>query len=194
MKLYSIQPVEVAKLLKEGKTFICDPEKSGFSVELKEAYAWIVIQMEKRFPKPSNVVFPIWAWHTYDWKRKLNLEEGGFGIPGTKYACLELEVPDEQVLLSDFDNWHAVLNGYYLADGKNKIEWEENHKWFDSLPLSKKKIIMKKSWEKIFNVTPINSDWIINGQYIQATFWEIKPEYLRNVIYFIDKEMEDDEI
>lgn len=161
MKLYSIQPVEVAKLLKEGKTFICDPEKSGFSVELKEAYAWMVIQMGKRFPKPSNVV---------------------------------LEVPDEQVLLSDFDNWHAVLNGYYLADGKNEAEWKENHKWFDSLPLSKKKIIMKKSWEKIFNVTPINSDWVINGQYIQATFWEIKPEYLQNVTYFIDKEMEDDEI
>lgn len=98
------------------------------------------------------------------------------------------------MLLSDFDNWHAVLNGYYLADGKNEAEWKENHKWFDSLPLSKKKIIMKKSWEKIFNVTPINSDWVINGQYIQATFWEIKPEYLQNVTYFIDKEMEDDEI
>ena len=53
---------------------------------------------------------------------------------------------------------------------------------------------MKKSWEKIFDVTPINSDWVINGQYIQATFWKIKPEYLQNVIYFIDKEMEDDEI
>lgn len=57
MKLYSIQPVEVAKLLKAGKTFICDPEKSGFSVELKEAYAWMVTQMGKRFPKPSNAVF-----------------------------------------------------------------------------------------------------------------------------------------
>lgn len=35
---------------------------------------------------------------------------------GTQGVRLEVEIPDAQVLLSDFDLWHYPLNYWYLPD------------------------------------------------------------------------------
>ncbi|MEW3584057.1 DUF3841 domain-containing protein, partial [[Clostridium] symbiosum] len=36
----------------------------------------------------------------------------------TKCVCIEFEIDDNKVLLSDFDGWHFVLsNGYYDQSG-----------------------------------------------------------------------------
>ena len=54
-------------------------------------------------------------------------------------------------------------------------------KQYESLSDAEKKKARMESWNKIFDVTPYENEWNRNGEYIQATFWEIKPEYVMDV-------------
>ena len=126
MRLWTIQPVEVWTKLVSDKVFHCDPEKSVLisdadaTLSFKEPYDWIVRQMMQRIgEEPEGVKYPIWAWHTRNWEnKKPDLRCCGYNEPGTKCVCIEFEIDDNKVLLSDFDGWHFVLsNGYYDQSG-----------------------------------------------------------------------------
>ena len=68
MLLWTIQPLEVYELLVEQDVFRCDRSrvwgvKDG---QLKEAYDWLVDQMNQKIGLPPlGVEYPIWAWHTF---------------------------------------------------------------------------------------------------------------------------------
>lgn len=103
---------------------------------------------------------------------------------------LELEVPDNQVLLSDEELWHYVLNNWYLNPLWFNDDYVENDE-FDRLfnmPDSDK----EKTWSRIFDVSPFDNENIRAGKFIQATFWEIKKKYIKKVypIKWVHKEKE----
>ena len=97
------------------------------------------------------------------------------------HVCIELEVPDEEIVLSDFDAWHFVLNDFCYSQCHSLEEYEQLEKQYESLSDAEKKKARMESWNKIFDVTPYENEWNRNGEYIQATFWEIKPEYVVDV-------------
>lgn len=192
MRLWTIQPVEVWTKLVSDKVFHCDPEKSVLisdadaTLSFKEPYDWIVRQMMQRIGEEAEgVKYPIWAWHTRNWEhKKPDLRCCGYNEPGTKCVCIEFEIDDNKVLLSDFDGWHFVLsNGYYDQSG-SEDEAERLDKWLDSLPKTIRQKEILKSWEKIFAITPLKSDWCPVGQYIQATFWELRIEQVTKTQFF----------
>ena len=179
-----MQPVEVYEIIQKTGTFICDKEKAD-NVDFLESYDWLNAYLEKKDPKPKNVEYPIWAWYRFNsMEKKPDLRHSCYGRRGEKMVCIELEIPDEKVLLSDFDNWHAVLNKWWLDDSNCEEEWDANHDWFDSLPFEEQDAIMKKSWEKIFDISVFENEWRSNGKYVQAVFWELKKDYIRKVQYF----------
>lgn len=46
--------------------------------DFKNAYDWLVVKMEERISKLNGVNYPVWAWHTRDWKhKKPDLRESG---------------------------------------------------------------------------------------------------------------------
>ena len=189
LKLWTIQPAEIMDELNEKGYFICNPDKAENLKEdsYKKAYEWQLNEMSvRKSEKPEDVSFPIWAWHTRDWKRKKpDLRCSAYEKRGVKCVCLELEVPDKDVLLSDFDHWHYVLNDMYLDNSTNEEEWEKEQTWFDTLSLAEKETVRRKSWLKIFDITPVDTDWICTGRFIQATFWKLKKDYIKSVQYFI---------
>ena len=136
----TVQDVENDKF----KDYICNPKKAMYisdkEVSFKESYDWLVSEMEKRIGKrPAGVSYPIWAWHTRDWKyKKPDLRQAGYESQGTKCVCIEFEIPDNQVVLSDYDTWHFILNDWYFDNSKNEEEWESKHKYYDSLCPEKK--------------------------------------------------------
>ena len=83
-------------------------------------YAWLVLQMKKRIGSPpEGVTYPVWAWYKWRENRKkpdLRAERWQYGQKGDKFYRLEIEIPDREVLLSDFDEWICVLNEGLLAD------------------------------------------------------------------------------
>lgn len=188
MRLWTMQPVEVYDILMRDGIFTCDPEKVP-EPSFCDRYAWLNKKLDEKDKKPSEVDYPIWAWYRFDSKeKKPDLRHSCYGMRGDKMVCLELEVPDEKVLLSDFDLWHFPLNNWWLDDcfhpGYGDDESDKAHEWFNGLTKEEQQVEKEKSWEQIFNIEPFENDWIARGKYVQAVFWELKKEYVKKVQYF----------
>lgn len=186
MILWTIQPPEVIDILQNTGVFTCNTSKSENFDDFHDAYLWIASKMDEHdIYHPTGLTLPLWAWHTRNKKhKKPDFRTIGLGTPGERYACIEFEIPDNQVLLSDYDNWHYVLNKSWFDDSQNEKEWDKLHDWFDSLPMETRYKLRKESWNKIFNIEPIENEWYSQGSYIQATFWTLTIDMVRNVKYF----------
>lgn len=189
MKLWTIQPLEVWNELQSKGYFVCDSEKSDFIKSykcFKDSYDWLVGEMEKRVGKrPKGINYPIWAWYIRDWKyKKPDLRESGYGLKGENLVCIEIEKKDRDVVLTDFDTWHFVLNNGYIDKSISEKEWEKNMAWFDSLPIRQQEKLKKESWQEIFNITPFKNDWMQRGRYVQATFWYLSLQEVQKIQIF----------
>lgn len=191
MRLWTVQPVEVLKLLQEKGLYVCDKTKSECLEEpsFVAAYDWLVAQMEDKVGvRPEGVEYPVWAWYAYDGVHgELNLDKESYVAKGQEAVCLEVEIPDNEVVLTDFSNWHCVLNNSYCSDALNEDEWDSDMEWFDSLKGEEKEKAKVASWQRIFDITRISNDFAENGMYVQATFWSLKLENVKKVRYFIGK-------
>ena len=187
MILWTIQPEEVFNEIQNNGVYRCDINKSGMKDFADLQYDWMVSQMKKRIgPPPEGVTYPVWAWYKWRGNRKkpdLRAERWQYGQKGDKFYRLEIEIPDREVLLSDFDEWICVLNEGLLADTEE--EWNELHRIYDALSPEAKKEMRDKNWEKVFNLEPVHNEWMIRGECIQATFWELRKEQVRKVKMFI---------
>ena len=127
MRLWTIQSKDAFNKMQKTGLLRADEEHLLFDGDLKDSYLWMSDQMSKRIgPPPSGVRFPVWAWYQWEGIRKR---------PDMRHHCrgsnkeeeivlLTIEVPDDQVLLSDFDYWHFVLNDcemIYLTLTKNTL-------------------------------------------------------------------------
>lgn len=189
MRLWTIQPPEIVDIIQQTGQFTCDTNLSTNYTDFHNPYLWLVQEMDKRqIPHPDNVTLPLWAWHTFDKKhKKPDFRQKCLGNRGVRYACIELEIPANEVLLSDFDAWHFVLNNAWYDDSTNEDEWETMHDWFDSLPADERQKLTIESWQKIFDTTYRGNSWNANGRYVQATFWVLRKDMIRNIKYFIAK-------
>ena len=174
MRLWTLQPEWVYEKLKKDGVFVCDPTKSTMLQFycFEKAYRWITNQMIRQIgPPPAGVSFPIWAWHTTYWKhRKPDLRRTEFRSFSEPMLCIEIEKPDNEVLLSDEENWHFVLNDSYISDN------EQDDNAFDFLPEQQKEHLKEISWKKIFDISPYEDNRIRKGMFVQATFWVLKFE------------------
>ena len=187
MILWTIQPIEVYNLIQEKGYYICDPSKSECLEMMcfEKAYDWLIEKMKEKIGQPPlNAKYPVWAWHTWNWNRKKPDLRSPHAKRGTELVCMEIEIPDEDVILTDFDSWHYVLNNWHHNYAKNEEEWDKIDEWIESLPPEEKQKEIEKSWENIFNIDPINSGWVKKGQYIQATFWKLSKTQIKKVQFF----------
>lgn len=73
MRLWTIQPATLYELLKTEKVIRGEPSKSEYINKCKfsSAYEWMSEQMKQRVGNPPDgVKYPIWAWHTLNWKHR----------------------------------------------------------------------------------------------------------------------------
>ncbi|WP_458407641.1 DUF3841 domain-containing protein [Anaerotignum sp.] len=191
MKLWTVQPLFIYEQLSKGMTYYCDEELcSLLDIDhIKQAYEWMAQQMEKRVSlPPEGVKYPVWAWHTIGGKHKTpDLRQAMFRNFKGSYVCIELEIPDDEVLLSDYDAWHMVLNDQYIDFSFSEDEYNRAIAYFESLSKEEQKNQKIKSWDNVFFITPYHNAWTSMGEYIQATFWELKPEYMKSVRFIKEK-------
>lgn len=79
-------------------------------------------------------------------------------------VILELEIPDSEVLLSDYDDWHFVLNNWELIT-EEEFEADEDKEY------SQEEI--EATWPRVFSIE--------TKRYVQACIWEIRPEHVVKV-------------
>jgi len=184
MRVYTIQPREVWEALQKEHILHVNTEyalKSGFlDKDCKQAYDWLSKKMiEKGLKAPEDVEYPWWCWAIYDWENQPPEDDEWYD--GKDYVEIEMEIPENEILLSDHGAWHSVLNNRYLDDSKSEKEWKEINEWFDSLPNKKQAELVVNSWDEIFNIEKFENDWCSNGRFVQGTFWELKLEQVVNV-------------
>lgn len=189
MIVWTFQPASILEEIERTGTFRCDPDRS-FNLtkenNLKGQYAWLMDQMEKRIgPRPEGVTYPVWAWHTWDFGRRCpDPDSGAFLESREPKAALTLDLPEEGVVLTDFDAWQLVMNGNYVSDVIGTEEaFEKMLSWLEALSEEDLRKETERSWQRVFNTEPYDSDSFSRGRYVQATFWEIRREYIRDIRY-----------
>jgi hypothetical protein len=187
MRLFSLQTPDVwntlktegvYRALKSKAEYLKDPD--DFQI-FGKAYEYITdIMLLKGIDKPLRYDFvkntPIWAWFLHNGKHFVDLRtETRVNKPGS--VCIELEIPDEQVLLSGYEIWHMPLNNGYISDDfwndlENDCENDVIH--------SQEEI--ENSWIKCFD-----PEFLKHESFIQATFFEMKLNWVKNVRFFGSK-------
>ena len=189
MRLWTFQPIEVYEILKNKGIYRCDPNNNGVDKYLIKSYIWLVSEMEKRIGKrPNGVELPIWAWHTTYWKHnKPDLRHLEFKC-SKPCLLMEIEIPDNQVVLTDFDAWHFVLNRWYLGESTCEDEYDKEQAWLDTLTNKQRSTEIIKSWQRIFDISKYSNKWLHRGMFIQATFWELKLSQVKKIYRVKSKE------
>lgn len=145
-----------------------------------DLYEWYGRNADKIVPRPEGVIYPIWLSTSSDMMLQ----------PVEDTVILEVEVDRKDVIYTDMGRWGYVVNYFYLP-----IDQEDEQRHNEELekyginnesslisgdkgnfyPLLKNKII--KSWERLFE--PFED----TGQVVQATIWEIKKEWVKDIIH-----------
>jgi hypothetical protein len=204
MKLWTIQDLEVWEKLERRGRLRCSISKAD-KCDLPP-YRWMASQMKKRIGPPYQPnALPLWAW--YQWygiaRRRPDLRAGGLMTQGEWGVRIEIEVPDESVLLSDYELWHYVLNYWYLpsslAEGEEfddhleKLgfqsalpkDWQSGRFFRTTLPPKYHRKIVS-SWNRVFDLSCKNPDYTSSRdmKIIQATFWVLTLDQVRKVKHF----------
>lgn len=201
MKLWSIQREAIWRtLVKQGAIFTPADKAEATN---HDAYVWLAEQMRVRLPNHPTLdtthLFPVWAWFQWESEHRPmpDLRYSAHLPRGEKGVRLELEVPDEMVLLSDFELWHFALNYWYLPssmlDG-DRFDREMSERGLSNhreRPLSDQKAHneIQHSWEKIFDLDWQEKDYSSPRELknIQATLWSIEMDFVKDVTHFTAK-------
>ena len=185
MILWTIQSLEVYNLIQNTGVYHSIIDKSNFNC-LQGYYAWLTDEMKKKIgDPPKGVHYPVWAWYMWEGQRKkpdLRRERWGNGWKGDRFVCLEIDIPGERVVLSDFDSWSIILLDGLISD----TEEEDNslEKQYEKLEADDQKKFKRRNWTRVFDLSPIDNSWAHRGDSIQATFWELRKEDIKEVRFF----------
>ncbi len=186
MILWTIQSENVYNLILEAGIYHCDKSSSVMGKHLGDSYEWLSEQMKERIgDPPTGVIYPVWGWYQWEGLRKkpdLRRERWSNGSKGERFVCMEIDIPDEKVLLSDFDQWSIVIIDGLISYSREEDDTLEQQ--YSLLSRQEKIRYKHENWERIFDLTPMNNDWVIKGDSIQATFWELCREQVKDVRFF----------
>lgn len=193
MTLWTTQGIAIYRQLQQAGSAWCTKppacvDDSAFAI----AYHWMAEQMRHRLGLPpiKDIEFPLWGWYQYNSAKDRKPPLSPHDIPKGESVFLEIDIPDHEVLLSDFSNWHAVLNLCPLVDWKRifkKIERLDKEAGrilhFEEYPQNIRQEITC-SWEAIFDLNRRDKDVgrkHKRNRSIQATFRVLRSEHIISV-------------
>ncbi len=159
--------------------------------EYRQAYRWMATQLAVRVGQPpQGCHYPLWAWYQWSGPRRErpDLRSRAHLPTGQRGVRIAFKADPQQVLLSDFDRWHAVLNQQYLS--KNDYDARDFEQKFENKGKynnARKLMLIRKSWEKIFDVEPLcksSREHALQFS-IQAVLWELRLDQVHEMRFFI---------
>ena len=192
MIVWTIQPLAVLDIIEKTGVFRCDTSKSSYAQDpdWTPHFKWMVSKMDERdIHHPEGVEFPVWAWYRIGWDHpKPDLRKPIYGYEGEMLCRIELEIPDNEVLLSDFEDWYLVCHYECVIHAEDDEEYARIEEWYKGLPVSEEGVkiydeITEISWDLIFDIDYEKNEMLI-GRVVQAAFWEIRKDMIRDVKIF----------
>lgn len=199
MKIWTQQKLAFWEELESNGVAYCN-EESWFYKKFDFAYDWLVEQMNIRLsPAPiPEIKLPLWGWVQYmnykSRKPKFSPEKDENGY--YPQVFIEADIPDELLLQNCFHLWIHCMNGWQIGDEQleKEIEIFEKSNYIKGLRFTEYpdelKQRIKKSWECIFDLDYRNRRYCDNprrNKSIQATFWLLRKEWVKDVRFFIPK-------
>lgn len=177
--LCTFQSPEAYEMLRKEGVLIGDPTR-GWE-EFQEAYAWLDRNMDDRgIPGPAGAL--LWLWPDPSARRIRTHARQARGE-----VMLTVRLPAEKVLISEFDDWHAVLNRVLNVPqrvGEAEEDWDRRsaRQWddfsakagslargpTDELPTDLR-AELENSWQQIFDPSTWHPD-----STLQATARELR--------------------
>ncbi len=196
MKLFSFQSNDALHTLE--KIFVYFPygnfaQNPSFldSPSFLFAYSWLIKKMQERnISYQFNSKNMIWSWFLIDGVNKIDKRKSFTrNFQNKPFALLELDIPEQRLLLSDFDAWHYVLNYWPINIEEKNINFDfYQHKPYDqdfhkyAHPLEHQKIL--DSWNLIFDLKKSSEILEISSPNVQATFFEIFSNDVKKIHIF----------
>lgn len=204
MRVYTIQTIGFYEELLQNGVAYCNRE-SETCKESKVQYDWMAEQMRKRIGEPPipEIKYPVWVWRQYNSKKDPMPPMSPKEIPdGQKEAVmLEMDVPDNEVLLSDLNLWILPLN-HWAINKKREDKllykelgvYEEKHGKCYEMHEYPEEIRRKifDSWERVFDLNIYDPYMITSkpqNRSIQGTIWLLRKEWLK-VAHIFNKHSE----
>jgi hypothetical protein len=195
VRLYSVQPRFVYDQLAAGKVYRPEPrleaehwlnDEDG---QTAMAYDWLCQQMVSRgIKRPDAERYPVWAWFWWSGPKRAKPDLRTSSLKSwakeSRHVLFSLDVPDDSVLLHDYDAWHWCLNYWYLGRSRFSKEFDRRceavgKSYYREKPLQNKALHdeLVQSWDHIFDLTSVRKvlQHPRKQQVIQATFWELRP-------------------
>ena len=114
----------------------------------------------------------------------------GWGQSG-RHVLIECELPDEAVMLSDFDAWHIILNNSYVGiSDEDENAYRAAREQYDLQPSEELAEQLGqsiyKSWERIIDMEALTEpNWhAMDKKSIQACFWRLERNQVRSARFF----------
>ncbi|MDQ0231374.1 DUF3841 domain-containing protein [Metabacillus malikii] len=128
----------VGKWQKVNKTGFLVGAREYIWPEFLDSYHWMMEQMKVKLPNYHGE-YPVWVW-----EQRPDLRKSGHLEKGERGVLLKLELDDANVLLSDFQAWHFVIdNAYCNIEGMEDVEGISTEE-------------IQASWQKIFDLTYVS--------------------------------------
>ena len=194
MKVYTIQRVAFYEELMRDGIVYCNLE-SHWCQDCRVQYDWMANQMRKRIGEPPfpEIKYPVWVWLQYNSRKDPvpPMSPKDIHPEENEAVMLELEVPDDEVLLSDLDLWLLPLNSWSISGKReDKLlykelgEYENTHgkcyQMHEYPPTIRQKIL--DSWERVFDLD-IHDRYIATSKRqnrsIQGTIWYLREEWIK---------------
>jgi len=185
MTVWTIQPASALEDIERNGVFRCDESKS-FNLSkpdsLKPAYKWLMGRMEERIgPPPEGVAYPVWAWHTWDFLRQPpEPDSAAFLRTEGEKVLLELDIPENALVLTDYEAWQGVMMDSFVPGTADPETLEIMARRLETLEGEELRREIISSWDNVFITDPVNTQEYTRGRYVQATFWELRREYVVN--------------
>lgn len=177
MKLWTVQAPEAWSIIERFGTFTARWDR--IDQDFLAAYQWMAAQMERR-GIALNGHAPVWAWRSYNppHRDRPDLRRAGHAPRGAQSVLIELDLPDALALVSDFDAWHAVLNGWFLSLSEAEETEHERAK--------RSQDMIVQSWERIFDLSSGDPAWRRRPteRPLQATLARIDRNWVRSTLEF----------
>lgn len=156
MIYYTLQRLEAYKKALEMGYLTGDKKYVMSDFENENSYEWMKLQMKSRLLNYNNEE-PIWLWLT---PKDINILE----ILENDYVLLEVNIKRENVLLSNFEAWHYVLNDWNFDDNMKKED----------------------TWEFIFDKYKLGKfDFGFEDDELQGTTGKIDVKHIKPIKYFL---------
>lgn len=177
----------VEKLLKDGYLILSKSQRHLTHLAREDGkdynhfefpYAYMMEEMKKRLPLPvhDDAYYPIWAWYKCNGRYQCSkkMDEIHHGL-----VKLIIEIDENRVLLSDFDMFASIILGSrtLYEDGRNDEDEITVHN-YDSFfhPTLANIFKLHRKQDHYYGFS-------YRGETIQATFFELYKEDIKEIIY-----------